>query len=351
MKEGHINLYSDTQTRPTSAMRQAMAEAEVGDEQNGIDPTVNRLCEKVSDILGKEAAVFLPSGTMCNAISVLVHCRPGDEIYADRTAHIIHYEAGGAAALTGAYIYPMEGKNGIYSADTLRASLRLESRYGPRPSLVEIEQTSNLGGGAIWPLDGILEVAEVSKSRNLALHMDGARLFNAVVASGVSARQFAEPFDSVWIDLSKGLGCPVGAVLAGTDRFIDEAWRWKQRLGGAMRQAGILAAGGLYALEHHVDRLAHDHENARRFGEIVSQCEGIRLVIEPVETNIIFIDVSETGISANEVRNSLEEYGINIGNINNAILRAVTHLDVNREQVEEAGRAFVEVINELRKRT
>jgi threonine aldolase len=347
MKEGVINLYSDTQTRPTPAMRQAMVEAEVGDEQQELDPTVNRLCAQVADILGKETAVFLPSGTMCNVIAVLVHCRPGDEIYADRTAHIIHFEAGGAAALTGACIKPLDGERGIYTADILRAAIREEDRYAPRPCLVEIEQTSNLGGGAVWPLDGIREVAEVAKARDLALHMDGARLFNAVVASGVSARQFAEPFDSVWIDLSKGLGCPVGAVLAGSQRFIDEAWRWKQRLGGAMRQAGILAAAGLYALEHHVDQIAEDHENARRFGEIVSQCEGVRLVPETVETNIVYVDVSGAGVSAYDVGNRLEERGINIGPFDDAVLRAVTHLDVSGEQVEEAGRAFVQIVKEL----
>ncbi len=347
MKEGYINLYSDTQTRPTSEMRRAMAETEVGDEQHGLDPTVNRLCSQVADLLGKEAAVFLPSGTMCNEIAILVHCGPGDEIYADRTAHIINYEAGGPAALAGACMYPLDGKRGIYSADTLCAALREESRYGPRPRLVEVEQTSNLGGGTVWPLDNILQVAEVAKSRDLTLHMDGARLLNAVVASGVSARRFSESFDSVWIDLSKGLGCPVGAVLAGSHSFIREAWRWKQRMGGAMRQAGILAAAGLFALEHHVDRLAKDHMNACRFGEIVSQCKGVRLASETVETNIIFVDVSEAGISAREVSARLEERGINIGAFGDAILRAVTHLDVSREQVEEAGRAFVAIMKEL----
>jgi threonine aldolase len=347
MKEGTINLYSDTQTRPTAAMRRAMAEAEVGDEQQGLDPTVNRLCGQVAQILGKEAAVFLPSGTMCNAISILVHCRAGDEIYADHTAHIIHFEAGEAAALAGAAIHPLDGERGIYTAEILRAALRDESRYGPRPRLVEIEQTSNLGGGAVWPLGGIQEVAEVARSRGLALHMDGARLLNAVVASGVRAEQFAEPFDSVWIDLSKGLGCPVGAVLAGPRGFIEEAWRWKQRLGGAMRQAGILAAAGLYALEHHVDRLAEDHENARRFGEMVSRCEGVEVVHGMVETNIVFVDVSGAGVDAYDVSDNLEARGINVGAFDGATLRAVTHLDVSSAQAEEAGRAFVEVVQEL----
>lgn len=349
MKEGRINLFSDTQTRPSPAMRQAMAEAEVGDEQHGIDPTVNRLCEETANILGKEAAVFLPSGTMCNVISVLVHCRAGDEIYADRSSHIINHEAGGAAAFAGASIHPLNGTRGIYTADILRAAIRKESRYGPRPRLVEIEQTSNMGGGAVWTLEGIREVAELANSHGFILHMDGARLFNAVVASGVSAPQFAESFDSVWIDLSKGLGCPVGAVLAGSRDFIDEAWRWKQRLGGAMRQAGVLAAAGLYALEHQVDRLAEDHANARRFGEIVSRCDGIRLHNGPVETNIVFIDVSGAEVSADEIHARLEERGINIGAFSSTILRAVTHMDIGSAQVEEAGLTFVEIVEELRR--
>lgn len=194
--------------------------------------------------------------------------------------------------------------------------------------------------------NAIRAVAEVAKASNLILHMDGARLFNAVVASGVSAHQFAEPFDSVWIDLSKGLGCPVGAVLAGSAPFIHEAWRWKQRIGGAMRQAGLLAAAGLYALAHHVDRLAEDHENARRFAAFVSRCKGVRLVHQDVETNIVFVDVSEAGASAHDVRARLEARGINIGAHSASLIRAVTHLDVSRAQVEEAGEAFAEVVSE-----
>lgn len=347
MKEGHINLYSDTQTRPTLAMRQAMFEAKVGDEQNDLDPSINRLCQCVAELVGKEGAVFLPSGTMCNEIAVLVHARPGDEVYAERSAHLINFEGGGPSALAGAQIHPIDGERGIFTAEALRQSIRTRDRYGPRPCLVVVEQTTNLGGGAVWRMDDIRGVTEVAKSFGLATHMDGARLLNAVVASGVSARQFSEPFDSVWVDLSKGLGCPVGAVLAGSSAFIDEAWRWKRRMGGAMRQAGFLAAAGLYALEHHVERLAEDHENARRFGEIISQVAGISLPSNIVETNIVFLDVSAAGISARQVSARLEEQGINIGAVNETVLRAVTHLDVNRAQVEEAGQAFVAVVEQL----
>ncbi|MBV7334693.1 threonine aldolase family protein [Chloroflexi bacterium TSY] len=348
MIEGNINLYSDTQTRPTSGMMEAMLEAKVGDEQHGLDPTVDELCERVADLLGKEAAVFLPSGTMCNEIAILVHCRPGDEIYAHRTAHIISSEAGGPAALAGVSIYQLDGDRGIYSADSLRSAIRQESRYTPRPCLVEIEQTANAGGGSIWPLDGVMQVAAVAKEYGLLMHMDGARLLNAVVGSGIPARDYTAPFDSAWLDLSKGLGCPIGGVLAGSRNFVDEAWRWKQRIGGALRQAGFLAAAGLYALEHHVDRLAEDHEKARRFGEIVAQCEGVCLTPELIQTNLVFIDIAETGLKAIDVRDRLETRGINIGAMGETRLRAVTHLDVNRAQVEEAAHAFVSVVEELR---
>lgn len=349
MIEGHINLYSDTQTRPTPAMLQAMIAAKVGDEQHGLDPTVNQLCDRVAELLGKEAALFLPSGTMCNEIAVLVHCRPGDELYAHESAHLIISEAGGPTALAGASVYPLTGARGIFSADTLRASLRLESRYTPRPRLVVIEQTANAGGGSIWSLAEIQAVAAVAQARKLMLHMDGARLFNAVVAAGVSVQQFAAPFDSAWIDLSKGLGCPVGGVLAGSRDFIEEAWRWKQRMGGAMRQAGFLAAAGLYALDHHIERLAEDHENAKRFAEIVAQCPGVALTPPLIETNIVFVDVAATGLTAVAVRDGLEARGINIGALGVTRLRAVTHLDITRAQVEEAAHAFVAVVNELRR--
>lgn len=348
MIEGPINLISDTQTRPTTAMLEAMMAANVGDEQKGLDPTVNQLCDRVGDILGKEAAVFLPSGTMCNAISILVHCRPGDEIYAHRGSHIITSEAGGAAALSGTSICSLEGDRGIYSPESLRAAIRYATRYTPKPCMAQIEQTSNFGGGTVWSLQQIHEVSEVANSYNLVLHMDGARLFNATIASGVSAHQFAAPCDTVWIDLSKGLGCPIGGVLAGSAEFIQEAWRWKQRIGGALRQAGHLAAAGLYALNHHIERLEEDHQNARRFGEIVAQCKGIRLDPEPVETNMVFVDTADAGVVASEIRDRLEERGINVGAVTETRLRAVTHLDVSHQQIEEAAQAFVTVVDELR---
>ena len=347
LKEGRINLYSDTQTRPTPEMRQVIASAEVGDEQHAQDPTVIKLCERAADLLGKEAAVFLPSGTMCNEIALLVHCRPGDEIYAHRTAHVLISEAGGPAALAGSQVYPLEGQHGKFTADDLQASIRHESRYSPTPRVVLVEQTSNAGGGTVWPLSQIGQISEVAKSRGLKMHMDGARLMNAVVASGSSAADFSAPFDSVWLDFTKGLGCPLGAVLAGSTEFILEAWKWKQRLGGAMRQAGMMAAACLHALENHVDRLAEDHDNARRFASIVSQCEGLRLDPEP-ETNLVFIDTSGTGLPAQELSARLQEASISLSVSRETRLRACTHLDVTREQVEEAAHTLVSIVESRR---
>ncbi len=343
-----VDLVSDTQSRPTPGMRRAMAEAEVGDEQRGSDPSTNRLCEMVAELLGKETAVLLPSGTMCNQVAILVHCQAGEEIIADATAHIITSEGAGAAALAGAWVRPLTGRNGIFAAEQVRASIRPRNRNAPRTRLVVIEQTSNRGGGTVWPLADIKAVAKVTREHDLVLHMDGARLMNAVVASGTPAAEFAAPFDSVWLDLSKGLGCPVGGVLAGRADFIEEAWRWKHRLGGAMRQSGILAAAGIYALQHHVDRLADDHANARLFAERIAGIPGIEVRLPVVETNMVFFSVEGTGLSAAEVAARLLARGVQIGAEDEHLMRAVTHLDVDRGGVEEAATTLAAVIAEAR---
>jgi len=342
-----INLYSDTQSVPTPAMRQAMAEAEVGDEQAGLDPTVDRLCEKAAALLGKERAVFLPSGTMCNAIAILVHCRPGDEVIAHESAHIINYEGGGPAVLAGVMVRSLTGARGQYEADSLRAAIRPVSRYHPKSSLVAIEQTANLGGGSVWPLVRIEEVAGVAREAGLKLHMDGARLLNAAVASNVSAADFAGPFDSVWLDLSKGLGCPVGAVLAGSAEFIEQAWQWKQRLGGAMRQAGIIAAAGVHALDHHVARLAEDHANARLFADLVADHPALELTPDGVDTNIVFLDYKANGHAAGDVAARAMEKGLRIGATNPTRFRALTYIGIGEQEVREAARIFREVLDEL----
>src|SRR6476619_2542866 len=270
-----VDLYSDTLTRPTAAMRRAMAEAEVGDEQNREDPTVNRLQQMVAELRGHEAALFMPSGTMCNQVAFAVHCRAGDEILLHETAHPLLYEAGGPAALVGAVMRPLPGARGMYSADQVRQAVRPPVHYMPRTRVVSVEQTANIVGGVCWKLNEVEAVCRAARGLGLACHMDGARLFNAVVATGTPARAFAAPFDSVWVDLTKGLGAPVGAVLAGSGGFIAEAWRFKQRFGGAMRQGGIIAAAGLHALEHHIERLADDHERARRLARGLAELPGI----------------------------------------------------------------------------
>ncbi len=334
-----VDLSSDTQTRPSEGMRRAMYEAEVADEQKQEDPTTNQLQERTAELFGKEAALFLPTGTMCNLIAILVHCRMGDEIICDRTAHIMNFEAGGPAAIAGASIRAIDGTRGQFEADDVNAMLRSKSdRHAPQSRLVVVEQTSNAGGGTIWPLERIRAVSQLAKTHGLSMHMDGARVLNAVIAGNSSASAQGETVNSIWLDLSKGLGCPVGGVLAGSHEFIEAAWRWKHRLGGAMRQSGVIAAAGIYALVHNVDRLAEDHINARRLGTWLSEVEGIE--VEPIETNLVFFDVQRLGISASTfTRRLLDEYGIRLSGAGERI-RAVTHLDVTSEGVDAAGMAI-----------
>ncbi len=331
-----INLYSDTQTRPTDAMRQAIASAEVADEQRGADPTTNLLQERVAELLGQEAALFLPSGTMCNQISFRLHARPGgDELILDRSAHPIIAEAGGPAQNAHLMINAIDGDGGIFSGEQLVAAIRPESRYLPRSRVVSVEQTTNMGGGRVWPLAQVREVLDVAREHGLRAHMDGARLMNAVVASGTSAADFAGGFDTACLAFTKGLGAPVGAVLAGSSELMTEAWRWKQQMGGAFRQSGIVAAGCLYALDHHVERLAEDHENARVLAGALTElgCE----VIAP-ETNIVIFAAPDGFVQG------MAERGVELSGTPDGRVRAVTHLDVDRAGVEsalEAARALL----------
>ncbi len=329
-----VNLYSDTQTLPTSAMKAAMMAAELGDEQAGLDPTVTALCERMARLLGKEAAVFLPSGTMCNQIAVLTHCRPGDEILAHDSAHLLTSEGGGASALAGAQITGLHGARGMFDIAALDGALRPKSRHAPPQVLVEVEQTANFGGGAVWPLERLNAVADWAHAHGMATHMDGARLMNATVAAGISPADMVAGFDSVWLDFTKGLGAPLGAVLCGTEEFIGQAWRWKQRLGGAMRQAGMCAAACIHALDHHVERLADDHENARALARGLAQIEGIE--VEPPDTNLVFFDTARTGRPAGEIAAKAREEGLMISVMGAHRGRACTHLNVTRAQIDEA---------------
>jgi threonine aldolase len=327
-----INLLSDTQTRPTPAMREAMARAEVGDEQIGDDPSVNLLCERVAGLLGKEAAVFLPSGTMCNVTATLVHCRPGDEILAHETAHILAREGGAHAALGGFQITALKGADGKFTPDSFRAALHPRTRYQPPQTVVSVEQTANIGGGTIWNKADLDTIAQIAKANGLVTHMDGARLLNACVAAGIGAREMTEGWDSAWIDFSKGLGAPIGAVIAGSHGFIDEVWRWKQRLGGSMRQAGICAAACIHALDHHVDRLADDHANARALSRGLAQIAGIE--VQQPETNLVFFKPDGAGISGEKMVAALRQRGVLLAMMDGRI-RACTHLDVSAAMIEE----------------
>jgi threonine aldolase len=332
-----VNLMSDTQTRPTEEMRRVMAAAEVGDEQHFLDPTVQRLCERVAELLGHEAAVFLPSGTMCNHIGLRLHVRPGgDEVILHRSAHPIMAESGSPAALTGAMVYPLDSADGTFTAEQVRGALRqVGNRYQPVSRLVHVEQTTNLTGGRIWPLERLEAVLGVAAEHGLRSHLDGARLLNAVVASGVPAASWASPFDTAWIDFTKGLGAPLGACLAGSAELIEEAWRWKQMMGGSMRQAGIVAAGALYALDHNVERLADDHALAARLAEGLASIGGIDLDPSLVETNIVVFGVAD----AFAFSEALRAHDVWIGALDATTMRAVTHLDVDAAGVERALRA------------
>jgi len=328
-----INLYSDTQTKPTPAMKAAMMEAEVGDEQHGDDPTVHALCDKMAALMGKEAAMFLPSGTMCNVIAILTHCKKGDEVLAHETSHILHSEGGTHAALTGVQILPLKGPKGMFTADDVRAAIRPKTRYAPPQQLLEVEQTANIGGGAVWPLAQLNAVADLAHEQGWNTHMDGARLMNACVAAGVSPAEMVAGFDSVWLDFTKGLGAPLGAVLCGSSEFIGQAWRWKQRLGGSMRQAGMCAAGAIYSLDHHVERLAEDHANAKALARGLRQMPGV--VVEEPETNLVFFDINATGVSMDMFQDRLRAQGIMISGLGGRV-RACTHLDVTAPMIDEA---------------
>jgi threonine aldolase len=332
-----VDFYSDTVTRPTPAMRRAMAEAEVGDEQQREDPTVNLLQDMVAELLGKEAALFLPSGTMCNQVAFAVYCRPGDEILLQEQAHPLLFEVGGPAAMVGAVLRPLVGPRGLFTADQVRQAVRPPAYYMPRTRAVSIEQTSNVIGGICWPIEQIEAVCSVAHDAGLVAHMDGARMMNAVVASRTPAHRFAAAFDSLWLDLSKGLGAPVGAVLAGSREFIEEAWRYKQRFGGAMRQAGIIAAAGVYALKHHVDRLAQDHERARQLAQELAGIPGIQLDPGAVETNIVVFDVHQAGLTGEEFNaRTMRSHGVRFSVLGPHTVRAVTHLDIPADGIDQA---------------
>ncbi|MCF8008243.1 MAG: aminotransferase class V-fold PLP-dependent enzyme [Halanaerobiales bacterium] len=332
-----IDLFSDTGTRPSSEMRKMMAEAEVGDEQLMEDPSVNRLTKMAAQILDKEEAIYLPSGLMANQISFAVHCNPGDEIIMDHTAHPIHYEGGATAVISGASINRLSGTHGIFSVKQFEEAVRTKDYHDPQTKLLSIEQTSNLGGGTIWPIELINKLTKRAHQLGLKTHMDGARLFNAVAKTNIKASEYAKNFDSIWFDLSKGLGAPVGSVLAGSSQFINKARYWKQRLGGAMRQAGIIAAGGIYALENNLERLKEDNQNAKILAEGLANIPTVEINLEKVESNIVIFKVKNK--DSKELAEALLKDGLRVSVLHDK-LRAVTHLDLTRKDILEAVEIF-----------
>jgi threonine aldolase len=331
-----IDLRSDTVTRPTAAMKKAMFEADLGDDVFGEDPTVNRLQETVAAILGKEAALFVPSGSMGNQICIKVHTQPGDEVIAEKGAHVFNYETGGAAFLSSVQIYTIEGQYGRMTVDQVRRAIRPSLYYMPKSRLLCLENTHNRAGGTIYPLEEMKEISAFARAEGMRLHLDGARLWNACAETGVAPSEFAACADSVSVCLSKGLGAPVGSVLAGTKSFVDEARHYRKIFGGGMRQAGILAAAGLYALEHHRDRLKEDHEKAQFLAKELATVRGLEIDMRSVQTNIIIISVERSGKMPEQIIAELRTRGVALSLGNYMGLRAVTHLDVSFEQVRRA---------------
>lgn len=341
---GLVDLRSDTVTRPSPQMRKAMAEAEVGDDVFGGDPTVNRLQENVASLLGKEAAIYVPSGTMANETAIRAQTQPGDEIIAHADSHTYHYESAAPAALSGCSLNLLSGERGLFHAGDVRAAVRPADSHYPRSALVVVENTHNRGGGSIWPVDRIGAIREVADEFGLRMHLDGARLMNACVATGRSPTEYTQYFDTVSICFSKGLGAPVGSAVAGPADVIQRVHRFRKMFGGGMRQAGIIAAGALYALEHNIDRLAEDHANAKRLAEALAEMPAVTIDPDTVETNIVYFDVEVSTGTAKALCDALLERGVWMLPLGPQRVRAVTHLDVSREDVDPAIAVLREVL-------
>ena len=347
MMKNFIDLRSDTVTRPTSAMRKAMSEAEVGDDVFGEDPTVNSLQEKVANLLGKEAALFVPSGTMANQLSIKSHTQPGDEVIIEASSHPYNFEGGAGAALSGIQFQCLKGVRGILDAPQIEEAIRPADHHFPVTKLICLENTHNRGGGSVHPLEKMAEIYRLTKSKGLLLHLDGARLWNASVATGIKPREYAQWADSVSVCLSKGLGAPIGSLVAGSKPFIDRVHRFRKMFGGGMRQVGIIAAAGIYALNHHLERLKEDHHNAKRLAVGLKEFKGVSIDPKHVETNIVIFDVTNTGMTGAQVAEAMKKEGVLIHAFGKTQIRLVTHLDVSGEDIEIALKAFKKVLGTL----
>ena len=340
-----IDLRSDTATRPTPGMRRAIAGAAVGDEQKREDPSVSELETRVAALLGQEAAVFLPTATMANQIALKLHGRPGDVLVAEEHSHVLIYEYGGASAHAGLVTLGLRGDAGRISPEQVRAAAAPSVKAADqRAAVLSLENTHNSSGGRVWPLGALRDVLDAARELGLAVHLDGARLLNATTALGLEPAEIASRFDTVTLCLSKGLGCPLGALLAGSRELIGRAWREKHLFGGAMRQAGIVAAAGVYALDHHVGRLADDHARARRLAEALVTA-GVAVDPEQVETNFVQVDVGPTGLGRDEALARLHTAGVGLSaTIHPTVIRAVTHLEITDDDIEQAAESIADAL-------
>lgn len=343
MPDRIIDLRSDTVTRPTAAMREAMAGAVVGDDVLGDDPTVKELESRMAGLLGMEAALYVPSGTMSNTLALLSQTQPGDEIILDRNCHIFNYEAGGASAIGGVQIFPLDGEWGLLPIDQLPQAVRPDNVHHPRTSLVAVENTHNRASGRIYPFDQLEAVFSFSRERGLRMHLDGARIINASVKTGISLERYGALADSVTFCFSKGLGAPVGSILISDRETIERAFQWRKRLGGGMRQVGILAAACLYAIDNNVQRLAEDHEKAAKLGAIVESSPFLRLRF-PVETNIVIFEMTGESSDIEEFRAALERKGVLSLAFGGKFIRMVTHLDISSDDIESVEKVFEAVL-------
>ena len=340
-----VDLRSDTLTKPTPGMREAMFKAEVGDDVFGEDPTINALQEKAAALLGKEAALFVPSGTMANQLAIYCQTEPAREVIVEAEAHIFMYEAAAAACVSSVQLRMVPGKRGLMNPEDVAAAIRPQlDPHQPPTQLICVENTSNRGGGSVYPLETVRAIGDIAREHDMALHMDGARLFNACAATGVSPAEYTRDCSTISFCLSKGLGAPVGSLLVGNATAVYHAWRGRKMLGGGMRQAGILAAAGLYALEHHVDRLRDDHDNARVLAKGLSALDGLDIDPAAVESNIVIFRVTRPGLTPDELCAKLGERGVRMLPFGKDQVRAVTHLDVDRSGIDRALEASTEVM-------
>lgn len=337
-----VDLRSDTVTKPTDEMRQLIATAKVGDDVLGDDPTIIALQNMISELLDKEAALFVPSGTMSNAIAIRTHTKPGDEIITESTSHIYIYEGGGYAALSGCSVALVPGKLGIMTPEDVEKAIRKSDGslgHFPNGSLVCVENTSNRGGGTCYSQENLDAIAKVAHENDCAVHMDGARLFNAAIATGTNPARIVRDYDSISICLSKGLGSPVGSLLVGSSEFIAQAHRWRKMFGGGMRQAGVIAAAGIYALEHNISRLDDDHKRANKLAIAINEMDMFSVNIEGVQTNMVYIEINGD-LNANQVVEKLAEHDVHVLALGDNLLRAVTHIHITDEDINKSINAF-----------